>query len=261
VDLRQGITLGGKSFDIVAGSNRTHRSLSLYAVDAAGRLRDIAAGTIPTGMRDPYGLCMYVSARDGAAYVFINNSDRGEFKQWKLELQQDRIAARLVREFVVGSQAEGCVADDETGALYIAEEDVGLWRYAAEPDGGDARRQIDATGEGNRLTADAEGVAIYHGANGTGYLVLSNQGADNYTVYRREGDNAYVGTFSVGANDALGIDGASETDGLEVTSRPLGAAYPRGLLVVQDGRNITPSERQNFKLVSWERVAAALQLQ
>jgi 3-phytase len=212
-------------------------------------------------MRDPYGLCMYVSARDGAAYVFVNNSDAGEFGQWKLENRDGRVGASLVREFTVGTQAEGCVADDETGALYIAEEDAGLWRYSAEPEGGDARTRIDATGESGRLTADAEGLAIYHGADGKGYLVLSNQGADNYALYRREGDNAFVGFFAVGANDALGIDGASETDGLEVTSAALGRAFPRGLLVVQDGRNITPDERQNFKLVPWERVAGAMGLE
>ena len=90
---------------------------------------------------------------------------------------------------------------------------------------------------------------------------MSNQGADNYAVYRREGDNAFVGFFSIVANDELGIDGASETDGLEVTSAALGRHFSQGVLVVQDGRNITPVERQNFKLVPWERVAAALGLQ
>lgn len=261
VDLRQGVDLGGGKLDIVAASDRTNQRLALYAVDGAtGRLRDIAASPVPTGMRDPYGLCLYVSARDGAAYVFVNNSDRGEFRQWRLTDEGGRVAATPVREFVVGSQAEGCVADDATGALYIAEEDVGLWRYSAEPDGGDTRRQLDATGEGGRLTADAEGLAIFHGPGETGYIVLSNQGADSYALYRREGGNEFVGMFQVGANEALGIDGASETDGLEVTSTPLGPAFPQGLLVVQDGRNITPPERQNFKLVPWQHVVTALDL-
>jgi len=31
-----------------------------------------------------------------------------------------------------------------------------------------------------------------------------------------------------------------------------------GLLVVQDGRNLMPAERQNFKYVSWEDVMKAL---
>jgi 3-phytase len=90
--------------------------------------------------------------------------------------------------------------------------------------------------------------------------VVSSQGTDSYAIYRREGDNAYVGQFAVVANDVLGVDGASETDGLDVTSVSLGKAFPQGLLVVQDGRNITPVEKQNFKLVPWEQVAAALGL-
>lgn len=261
VDLRQGVLLGGQRRDIVAGSNRDHRTLTLYAVDpVARRLADVVAEPIPTGMRDPYGLCMYHSARSGKLYVFINNSGAGEFRQWEIEPSGAKLTGRLVREFTVGTQAEGCVADDETGALYIAEEDAGLWRYGAEPDAGEERRQIDATGNSGRLRADVEGVAIHRGPDGTGWIVLSNQGADNYAVYRRGGDNDFVGFFSIVANDALGIDGASETDGLDVTSADMGPDFPGGLLVVQDGRNLTPVERQNFKLVPWSRVAAALGL-
>ena len=33
---------------------------------------DVADGKQPTGLGDPYGLCMYRSSRDGATYVFIN---------------------------------------------------------------------------------------------------------------------------------------------------------------------------------------------
>lgn len=262
VDLRQGVSLGGKRRDIVAGSNRDHRTLTLYEIDSATRkLTDVAAAPIATGLRDPYGLCMYHSAKSGKLYVFINNPDAGEFRQWEIQASGSKLTGKLVREFTVGTQAEGCVADDETGALYIAEEDVGLWRYAAEPDDSSPRRQLDSTGDAGRLKDDVEGVAIYRGQDGVGYLIVSNQGADNYAVYRREGENDFVGFFSIVANDELAIDGASETDGLDVTSAPLGPLFPHGLLVVQDGRNITPVERQNFKLVSWEHVATALGLQ
>ncbi len=260
VDVRQGVELGGKRRDVVAGSNRDAKTLTLYEVDATGRLADAVAAPIPTGFGDPYGLCMYHSAKSGKLYVFVNDPDKGDFRQWEIEAVGNKLGGRLVREFTVGTQAEGCVADDETGALYIAEEDVGLWRYGAEPDAGVERRQLDSSAEGGHLQADSEGVAIFRGKDGTGFVVLSNQGADNYAVYRREGDNAFVGLFSIVANDELGIDGASETDGLDVTSTPLGRNFPQGLVVVQDGRNITPTETQNFKLVPWERVAAALGL-
>ena len=261
VDLRQGVLLGGRQRDIVAGSNRETRTLTLYEMNAATRrLSAASAAPIAAGMPDPYGLCMYHSLKSGKLYVFMNNSDAGEFRQWEILASGSQLTATVVREFTVGSQAEGCVADDETGALYIAEEGAGLWRYGAEPDAGDQRKQIDSTSDGGNLTADVEGVGIFRGRNGAGWIVVSNQGADNYAVYRREGDNTFVGHFSIVANDALGIDGASETDGLEVTSLALGPGFPQGMLVVQDGRNITPAQRQNYKLVPWERVARAMGL-
>ena len=74
----------------------------------------------------------------------------------------------------------------------------------------------------------------------------------------REGDNAHVGSFRIGANLAAGIDGVSETDGLDVSSMAAGPNFPHGLMVAQDGRNVFPPENQNFKLVPWEHVAKAL---
>lgn len=259
IDLRQGFMLGGKPVTLLAVSNRTTQGISLLRLDpAARRLVDVADGVIPTGLSDPYGLCMYRSAGSGHTYVFINdNNETGTMRQWQLIAAGDKVRAEPVRSFEVGSLAEGCVADDATGALYVAEEDVALWRYSAEPDGGTERRAVAKVGPGG-LTDDAEGLAIWAGPDGTGYIVLSNQGADNYAVFRREGDNALVGYFSIIANEALGIDGVSETDGLDVTSAPLGPAYPKGLLVAQDGRNIGPAEPQNFKYVSWADVLGAL---
>ncbi|HWM28748.1 MAG TPA: phytase [Woeseiaceae bacterium] len=262
VDLRYDFPLGGESVALVTASNRSTDGISVFRVDADSlQLVDAGEGILPTGFTDPYGLCMYRSAASGEFYVFVNEGGDGSFRQWRLYDNGDgKVAAEQVREFSVGSQAEGCVADDEAGVLYVAEEDRGLWRYPAEPDGGSERTLIDSTGDEGRLADDVEGVALWAGADGQGYLVVSNQGADNYAVYRREGENAYVGHFHIVANAALGIDGASETDGLDVTSAPLGERYPSGLLVVQDGRNIAPEERQNFKFVSWEDVAQSLGL-
>ncbi|MBQ0725779.1 MAG: phytase, partial [Thalassolituus oleivorans] len=36
--------------------------------------------------------------------------------------------------------------------------------------------------------------------------------------------------------------------------------YPQGLLVVQDGRNLLPNEKQNFKYVSWHEIQSSLNL-
>jgi 3-phytase len=259
VDLRSGLMLAGRPIVVVAATNRTTRSISLYQLDPVKRqLSTVADGVLDSGLTDPYGLCMYHSRKSGAFYVLANDSVDGKLVQWRLVERAGRIGIEKLREIAVGSQAEGCAADDELGHLYVAEEDVGLWKYSAEPDAGDARTAIDSVGKGH-LTDDVEGVSIYYGANGAGYLVVSNQGEDNYAIYRREGANEYLGKFHIVANGPLGIDGASETDGLDVVSAPLGAQFPAGMLVVQDGRNLMPAERQNFKFVSWGDVMKALQ--
>ena len=259
VDLRDGFTVDGRAMTLVAASNRTDRSIALYLLDSATRRLTRVGDPVRTGFADPYGLCLYASP-DGAHYVFVSEADSGRFRQWRIRAAAGAIFAERVREFRVGSQAEGCAVDDEMRALYVAEEDRGFWRYRADPDGGSDRHEIDRVGGANGLAADLEGVSIWQGSGGLGYVVLSNQGANSYAVYRRDADNAFIGLFQI-VDDAAGrIDGASETDGLAVTSQPLGVRYPDGLLIVQDGSNEPSGQHQNFKLVSWRDVAMALAL-
>lgn len=257
VDIRYDFPLAGRKIAIVAATNRTHRTLALYGVDANGRLSNVADGKIATGMADPYGLCMYRNS-DGEYFVFANDGDSGAYKQWQLEARGNKVGAREVRRFVVGSQAEGCAADDASGHLYVAEEDVGLWRYSASPNGGDIRTQIDSVAHG-QLTADAEGVTIFYGAGGGGYLIVSSQGSNDYTVYRRDAENTFVGKFAI-VDSPRGIDGTTDTDGIDVSSASLGATFPHGVFIAQDGSNTSPAAAQNFKLVPWEAIAKALSL-
>ena len=256
VDMRDGFMVDGKARTIVAASNRTDKSIALYWLDPATRKLARAGDPVPTGIADPYGLCMYADA--SGHYVFVNNNDDGLYRQWKITAEGGRAVAAPVREFKVGSISEGCAADDETGALYVNEENVALWRYSAKPDGGAERREVDRVDGPNGLKDDIEGISVWSGKDGKGFIVLSNQGSDNYAVYRREGDNAFVGSFHIVADPERGIDGVSETDGLDVSSANLGAQFPDGLLVVQDGRNLSPRERQNYKFVSWRDIAESL---
>ncbi len=65
----------------------------------------------------------------------------------------------------------------------------------------------------------------------------------------------YAGRFAV----AAGAFGAvSETDGIEAAAGNFGAAFPDGLFLAQDGHN--EPRAQNFKLVRWDQIAAALGL-
>jgi len=262
VDLRSGFRLGGRDVTLVTASNRTTKGISIYALDSATRkLTDVADGLQDTGFDDPYGLCMYRSTRSGKTFVFVNQAD-GKMRQWELVASRaGKVRAKLMRDLPFATQVEGCVADDATGILYVGEEDVGIWREGAEPRGGPPRTVLATVADNPALEDDVEGMSLYAKPDGTGYLVVSSQGNDSYAIFRREGDNAYVGSFRIGADMAAGIDGVSETDGLDVTSMAAGPAFPEGLMVAQDGRNVSPPENQNFKLVSWTRIAEALGLE
>ncbi|MFC3051935.1 phytase [Kordiimonas pumila] len=262
VDIRYNVHIGDKAMTLVTASDRTHESIAIYQMDEKSRqLVDVADGLQPTGMPDPYGLCMYQSAASGKAYVFINEKD-GLIRQWELGAgSEGRVKATPVREFAVGSTAEGCVADDDTGALYAAEEDIALWKYGAEPDAGSERVKITDPKQNPALKDDLEGVSLYYGENGKGYIVLSSQGNNSYALFDRAEPHAYIGSYRVIADSENGIDGSSETDGLDIISTPLGSKFPYGVFVAQDGRNISPAENQNFKLVPWERIADAFQLE
>ena len=257
VDLRQNVTLGGMSMDIVAATNRTKQAVSVYTVDRASRsLKPLSE--IPSGLGDPYGICLYVS-KTGTLYVFANDSESGTFKQWRLSSPDgSSLQAEEVRTFGVGSQAEGCVADDANGRLFIAEEDVGLWSYGADPGDGDARSSIDSVANGH-LTADAEGVALVDEGNGGGYLIVSSQGSYSYNVYDRAQPHTFRGAFVVADGQ---IDGTGETDGLDATVANLGPGFPGGALAIQDGFNTQGQAKanQNFKLVPWPAVREALKL-
>lgn len=262
VDLREGFMLGGKPVVLVTASDRTNKAVAIYMLDTTNRqLVNVADGIQPAGLPDPYGQCMYRSARSGKYYVFINDGD-GAMKQWELiATKAGKVRTKLVREFSFDSQPEGCVADDQSGTLYVNEEDVGMWRLGAEPSDKKPKISVVTVAANPKIKDDMEGVGIYHLDGGRGYVVASSQGNNSYAVFRLEGDNAYLGSFAVAADGASGIDGISETDGLEISSANLGAGFEKGAMIAQDGRNMLPSETQNFKYVSWTDIAAVLNLE
>lgn len=258
LDLRPYFPLGGQDVSLVAAINRSDNDLLFFRVDPASRmLEDITARIIRAGM-SVYGCCLYHSQVNGQFY-FIVTSQNGWVEQWHIfDDGSGQVDAERARSFDVGGTTEGCVADDELGWLYIAEENKGIWKYYAEPDAGLIRQKVDKTGKGGHLDADVEGLALYYGNGEEGYLLASSQGNDTFAIYQRQGCNDYLGSFQITANEVLGIDGCQATDGIDLTSRSLGPAYPGGLFVAHDSRN-TGGSSSNYKLVPWQAIAAAIE--
>jgi 3-phytase len=248
VDLRDGFKLGDQTVSIVTASNRSDNSIAIYKLNPQTRtLENVAARNIKHGLT-VYGMCMYRSAKTGKIYYF-GTSKSGDVEQWELFDSSGKVDAKKVRNFKLGSTVEGCVADDELGHLYVAEEAAGIWKFGAEPEAGSNHSQIAKVGDGH-LFADVEGLAIAYGKDGAGYLIASSQGNHSYVVYRREGNNEFVKKFRIGNSE--GVDGCEETDGIDVTTANLGPAFPQGVFVVQDGAN--DKGNQNFKLVPLQAI-------
>ena len=254
VDVRYGARWQGAQVDLAAASNRDTQSVSLFAITrSSGEVRHVS--DMPTGLTGIYGLCLYQEA-SGQMHVFVNDED-GTYLQYSLQTSDSAWSGTLVRQFAVNSQPEGCVASDRTGRLYVGEEDVGIWTLGAGALDSVALQPVAMVGA--ELQDDVEGLSLYV-TEEREYLLASSQGNDSYVLFDAAAPYAPLGAFRVGMNllsDPM-MDGASETDGLEVSSANLGGLYEDGILIVQDGRNVLPAENQNFKLVPWSAIRDAL---
>jgi myo-inositol-hexaphosphate 3-phosphohydrolase len=255
VDVRQDVTVGGRKLDVAVATQRDDNSVMLFAIDAGGKVTQ--AGAFTTGLEDIYGMCLYRPA-DGGLEAFINDKD-GSFLQYRIEAGADGkgMSGKLLRRFKVASQPEGCVVDDRNERLFLGEEKRGVWTVSAR---GDAPAKLSMIMPvGPQLVADVEGMGLYHGDRAD-YLIVSSQGDNSYLVLDAKAPYRVRGSFRVGYNLAAGIDGTSETDGLEVSSANFGGPYAKGMLVIQDGYKRLPDGAQNFKYVAWDDVAKALKL-
>lgn len=253
VDVRYGLAWQGEPHDIAVASLRNNNSLQLFAINGQGDV--LPAGQVATSMQEIYGLCMYQDATTQAHYVFVNDKS-GLFEQYRISAANGQWQGQKVRSFNVPSQPEGCVADDSSGVLFVGEEDEGIWRFAAAADASSDGELIIKV-DGETLVDDVEGLALgYHA--GKPLLIASSQGNDSYVIYDALPPYALRLQFRVSTHYQLGIDGASETDGLDLTTRSLGPGFEQGAFIVQDGRNRMPEQGQNLKLVPWQQLLEKL---
>lgn len=323
-----GYPVKGAVTDLVVATDRGLDTLAIFALRPNGQgqhlLTDITAGGVTpifsanqqeiNAGYTAYGLATYSHNGKTMALVSQNSTTRVAL----LELQPGdagtvgyKVEANLdfPHEFAAGSgrwspctdddvdrpQFEGMVADPAHNALYLAQENVGIWRIAldnpqdreqwqlfarAAEFGVPYEREWDESEEeyactllfdrdpglgDDHLRVDVEGLTIYDAGEGKGYLLVSSQGDNTVAVYDRQHDNRYLGSFRVDDGD---VDGVNETDGMMVSNVALGETFPNGVLVMHDGNNQPrvynengeEREGSNFKFVDWADIASPLKL-
>jgi 3-phytase len=246
----------------VVASNRTAKSIEFWEFNQqeffnnlpqSDNLFDIAARsmTIPTNI-DVYGIC--AGLIDEVPIVFITEDKGPRIELW---VPQTRT---LIGTFSNGGESEGCVFDDENKTVFISEEEVNgvLKAYNLNNEFPFEIPFIVDSREGN-IGGDPEGLTIYKTSEKEGYLLLSSQGDNKYNVYNRTYPHEFISSFTIN-DDPKGIDGTSETDGIDVTNYNLRGKFSKGLMVAQDGYNYDGEElkNQNFKIVPFKLILKSI---
>ncbi len=263
VDVRYNFLLHGKNISIVVSANNEENTLRIFAVDIQTRLLKEVTGKRAALGINAYGSCLYHSLASNRFYSFVTSRE-GLVEQWELfDNGQGSVDARRVREINIMDGAddpndrpkiEACVADDELGWVYICQEmECLIWRYSAEPGQNSKRILVDNAriAEGDNV----EGLAIYRTGKTEGYLIASIQNSWKYNVYDRRDGHQYLGTFDL--SQAGSADLIESHDCIEVTNVNLGADFPQGLFVTQNGKN---EFGRHYQLVPWQSIAKLLDL-
>jgi 3-phytase len=263
VDVEYGLTLKSTPTDIAVVTERQGRRLRVYAIAPdGGSLRDVSSGQMPIldgaqgAQGGPMGIGLYRRPKDGAIFAIISPKagPRNNYL-WEYRLSDDgsgQVKATFVRRFGSFSgkgEIEAVVVDDELGYVYYADEQVGIHKWHADPDAPGADQELALFGTAG-YQSDREGLGIYALSNGTGYIVSVDQlrGESVFHVYRREGEPGRPHDHS---KEVMTFRGhADSTDGLDVTSIPLGPDFPDGLVVAMN------SVGRNFRYYRWQDIAA-----
>jgi len=246
----------GQATPIVVGTNRSTHSIDFFSLTLQGALSLVHREVINASMGDLYGICSYTY--QGHNYFAVSDKE-GRVFGYDFRILSQQFDVREIFRLDMGSTTEGLVADVTNNALYVAQEDIGLWRFAlselhsnGSEGNNDHHPELVLATNNDQLKSDFEGLALYDLGKGAGYVIISVQGANKYALIDRLTNNL-LGLFEITAGQY--IDGVQETDGLDATSVAL-PGYPMGLLIVQDG--INDDAHQNFKFVDWATVQSNL---
>jgi 3-phytase len=268
VDVEYGFVLNGRPVDIAVATERLKRQLRLFRIELEnGRLVDLGGIAVLTGQAGeagaPMGIALYKRPRDGAIFAIIAPKEgprEGYLWQYRLGGNGGKVTATFVRRFGRFSattvreenEIEAVAVDDSLGYVYYADEADGIHKWHADPDHPDAGKEL-AHFARSGYRGDREGIAIYALDDGSGYIVGTDQleGNSEFHFYAREGEPGRPHDHT--REIAIVAGAADATDGLDISSRPLGPGLPHGAMVAMN------SAPQNFLVFRWQDIATAVQ--
>jgi 3-phytase len=249
VDIAYGLIIDGKKVDVAVTTEREENRIRIFSLPD---LEPIDNGGISVfegeELRDPMGVALYTRPSDQKIFAIVGRKTgpSGNYL-WQYELSgKGKFAtAKVVRKFGTYSgkkEIEAIAVDNELGAIYYCDEQVGIRKYKADPALND-NKELAFFGQKD-FKADHEGIAIYKKTASTGYILISNQQANTFMVYPREGVNGNPNSYQLLAEVPVST---IECDGADVTSVNLGVKYKNGLFVAM-------SNGMTFHYYTWDLI-------
>ena len=243
VDVEYGFKLDGKVVDLAVVTERGKKRLRIFAIERkSGHLRDVTGNTgVFLNRSGPDAVPMGVSLTEQFIAVVSPKSGptRNYLGSYRLVAKRGRVDT--VRHFYFGvfsgsGEIESVCVDDDFQAIYYSDESAGIRRTGGFWQG---RPRSGVFGESDFL-GDREGIAVH-----SRYVVSCDQIEDRSRlhIYERTSANRPLCVIETMAD---------ETDGIEATSRRLGARFPQGILVMMN------SQGKNFQVYDWRDVEKAI---
>lgn len=269
VDVKAGFSLGGQTLDLAAVAEAGAALIRIYSIDrTSGQVTDITGFTDVFKDRTgdsavPVGVALYRRASDNVGFVVVSPRS-GPMTNYLYQYRLDYVAgkvnltyARRFGEFSTittpgDADVKGILVDDAAGYLYYTDKSFGIRKYLADPDAPNADAELTVFGQ-SEFAGDRNGLALYEKADGSGYLLSVDQSASQGRVLLWSRAGVAGNPNSQPLLSTLNLN-ADYIDGIAVTSAPLGARYPSGLLVVSNRSG------KNFLYYDWQQIALALKI-
>jgi 3-phytase len=240
VDVVQKFVLGRRSSSLAVVTERAANQLRIFEVKPDGSLVDLTGNTKLS--RDgkailPMGISAYQSK--GTTFATITPKEAsgegqclvGTLKHNAGTGKVDFLPLKWKGPFSGKKETESVAINPRSGDLYYSDEGHGVWKLV----GSNEPKLITNADH----TGDHEGLAFLDGK-----LISTDQRIDNTYFWAYDlRTSKMLGSFSLGTD---------ETDGIDICAKPMGAQYPRGIMVAMN------SKGKNFAIVDVRKILAAL---
>ena len=278
VDVQYNFLMGdGSRADLAVYTDRGQDILRIYKINPTGTpLTEVTSTAYTrlfpsqpvTDQATGYGLALWRDTANDKLYILVTQRHGTGIAQYELVANANgSVGTQLVRSWSLpgtyqgvnldndaadmSPQSEGMVVDQQTGMLYVGQEDVGIWGINLHTGalGNAPLIETKTFNPASPITADVEGLTIRYGEKGEGVIIASSQGDNTFAAFDRK-TFAHLGNFSIGASGS--IDAVQESDGADVTSFGL-PGFEDGMFVTQDGYDgdVFDADATNFKYVKW----------